>query len=97
MSIYQIEENSEVYWFRAPASDTCQLVEFLRPRIESGFDVHIGVFERAAVGATAEGGAAGVEEDLFEFEKPGDPEDTRLSAEVLQQFIDEFRKTTAAA
>ncbi len=97
MSIYQIEENSEVYWFRAPAADTCQLVEFLRPRIESGFDVHVGVFERAAVGGATGGGAPEVEEDLFEFEKPGDPEDTRLSAEVLQQFIDEFRKTVAGS
>jgi len=86
MASYQIEENSEVYWFRAPAADTCPLIEFFRPRIESGFDVHVGVFES---GGTEAG------EDLFEFEKPGDPEDTRLSLEVLQQFIEEFRKTAA--
>src|SRR5882757_3013188 len=94
MSAYQVSETSDFFRVDVPSIDTRDLIEFLRPKIDGGFDVHIGVLMNKPDGEDAPHEDV-YEEDIFEFEKPADPNVSTFSADKLQAIIDKFRSDRA--
>jgi len=92
MSAYHLSETNDFFRIDVPSTDTRDLIEFLRPKIDGGFDVHIGIFTNKADGEDAPD-----EEDIFEFEKPADPSASTFSADELRAIIDKFRNGRGAS